>query len=308
MLTVADLFAGAGGFSTGAQMAGCRVVFAANHWPAAIEVHAANHPETHHVCQDLHQADWTQVPAHDVLLASPACQGHSRARGKERPHHDAQRSTAWAVVSAAEYHRPAAIVVENVPEFARWALYPAWCAALHALGYALAPQIIDAADHGVPQHRRRLFIVGTRSRHPIDLRLPRCEHAPAAGIIDFAAGRWSQIERPGRAAATLDRIRSGRAQHGDRFVTAYYGNERGGRSLNRPLGTITTRDRWAVIDGDRMRMLDVSEARAAMGFPASYRLPENKRLAMHLLGNAVVPRVAADVLAALALDAGKVAA
>ncbi len=298
-MRVIDLFAGAGGFSTGAQMAGCSVVWAANHWPAAVEIHAANHPEARHVCQDLHQADWTQVPAHDVLLASPACQGHSRARGKERPHHDAQRSTAWAVVSAAEYHRPAAIVVENVPEYTRWTLYPAWCAALHALGYALAPQILDAADHGVPQHRRRLFIVGTRSRHPVALNLPSREHAPAAGIIDFNAGRWSDVRRPGRATATLARIAAGREQHGERFVTAYYGNEHGGRSLSRPLGTITTRDRWAVIDGDRMRMLDVPEARAAMGFPASYRLPENRKTAMHLLGNAVVPRVAADVLDAL---------
>lgn len=58
-----DLFAGAGGFSTGAAMAGCRVVWAANHWPAAVQVHANNHPEALHVCQDLQQADWTQVPA-----------------------------------------------------------------------------------------------------------------------------------------------------------------------------------------------------------------------------------------------------
>lgn len=302
-MRVADLFAGAGGFSTGASMAGCEVVFAANHWPLAVEIHAANHPGATHVCQDLHLADWTGVPAHDVLLASPACQGHSRARGKERQHHDAQRSTAWAVVSAAEYHRPAAIVVENVPEFARWTLYPAWCAALHALGYALAPQIIDAADHGVPQHRRRLFVVGTRSHHPVELQLPRREHAPAAGVIDFGAGRWSPVERPGRAAATLARIHAGRQQHGSRFVTAYYGNEHGGRSLSRPLGTITTRDRWAVIDGDRMRMLDVAEARAAMGFPSGYLLPANKREAMHMLGNAVVPRVAADVLDALRVAA-----
>ena len=60
-----DLFAGAGGFSTGAHMAGVEVVWAANHWPAAVDVHAANHPETEHSCQDLHQADWTKVPAHD---------------------------------------------------------------------------------------------------------------------------------------------------------------------------------------------------------------------------------------------------
>ncbi len=53
-----DLFAGAGGFSTGATMAGVQVVWAANHWPAAVQVHANNHPTTQHVCQDLQQADW----------------------------------------------------------------------------------------------------------------------------------------------------------------------------------------------------------------------------------------------------------
>jgi site-specific DNA-cytosine methylase len=196
-----DLFAGAGGFSTGATMAGCTVVWAANHWPAAVQVHANNHPGAVHVCQDLQQADWTRVPAHDLLLASPACQGHSRARGKERAHHDAQRSTAWAVVSAAECHRPAVVLIENVPEFAAWVLYPAWCAAMHALGYALAPMVLDAADHGVAQHRRRLFVVATRSKHPIELHLPRLAHVGSASIIDFGAGRWQPIHKPGRAAA-----------------------------------------------------------------------------------------------------------
>lgn len=298
-LRAIDLFAGAGGFSTGAMMAGCDVAWAANHWPAAVDVHARNHPSTAHACQDLHQADWTQVPEHDLLLASPACQGHTRARGKERPHHDATRSTAWAVVSAAECHRPPFVVVENVPEYTVWALYPAWCEAMRALGYALAPHIIDAADHGVPQHRRRVFIVGTRSVAPIQLRLPRRDHAPATGIIRFDAGRWSPINRPGRSAATLARISAGRAAHGDRFLTAYYGNEKGGRTLARPIGTITTRDRWAIVDGDRMRMLAVDEARAAMGFPADYRLPERSREAMHMLGNAVCPPVARDVITAL---------
>ena len=41
-----DLFAGAGGFSEGARMAGLEVVWAANHWPVAVEWHAANHPDT----------------------------------------------------------------------------------------------------------------------------------------------------------------------------------------------------------------------------------------------------------------------
>lgn len=294
-----DLFAGAGGFSTGAAMAGCQVVWAANHWPAAVQVHANNHPDTQHVCQDLQQADWTQVPAHDLLMASPACQGHSRARGKERPHHDAQRSTAWAVVSAAECHRPAVVLVENVPEFAQWLLYPAWCAAMDALGYALAPMILDAADHGVPQHRRRLFVVGTRSKHPIELDLPRREHVGAERFLDFAAGSWSPVNRPGRSAATLARIAEGRRLCGHRFLTAYYGNERGGRGLHRPVGTITTRDRWAIVDGDRMRMLTVHECRRAMGFPDTYQLPARQKDAMHMLGNAVVPPVARDVITAI---------
>lgn len=296
-----DLFAGAGGFSTGASMAGVQVVWAANHWPAAVQVHANNHPNTQHVCQDLQQADWSLVPAHDLLMASPACQGHSRARGKERAHHDAMRATAWAVVSAAECHRPEFVLVENVPEFAKWALYPAWCSAMGALGYALAPMILDAADHGVAQHRRRLFIACTRSKHPVQLDLAQRAHVGAAEIITFESGKWSQIQRQGRSANTLARIANGRASFGQRFVAPYFGSGSGltGRCLSRPLGTITTRDRWAVIDGDRMRMLSVDECRKAMGFPSSYFLPSRNKDALHMLGNAVVPAVARDVINAL---------
>lgn len=298
ILSVVDLFAGAGGFSEGARVAGCRVVWAANHWRAAVETHAANHLETLHVCQDLQQADWTRVPAHDLLLASPSCQGHTPARGKERPHHDACRSTAWAVVSALECHKPPLGLVENVPAFTRWALFPAWCAALTALGYAIAPHLVDCADLGVPQNRERVFIALTRSRHPIELKLGRHAHVPASNIINFNAGRWSQIDRPNRAAATLGRIAHGRYHHGERFLTAFYGATKTGRSLDRPIGTITTRDRWAVIDGDRMRMLTVSEARAAMTFRDDYVLPENGRVAMHMLGNAVPPLAAQRVIEA----------
>lgn len=282
-------------------MAGLEVVWAANHWPVAVEWHAANHPDTVHACQDLQQADFRDAPAHDILLASPACQGHSRARGAEKPHHDALRSTAWAVLTCAEVHRPAVAIVENVPEFAEWALYPAWCAAMNALGYALAPMVIDAADHGVAQHRRRLFVVATRSKHPIELKMPIRPVATAADVIDFNAGRWSQIDKPGRSTRTLARIASGRAAHGARFVAPYYGSGSGetGRSLYRPLGTITTRDRWAVIDGDRMRMLTADECRAAMGFPACYLLPPTHKEAVHLLGNAVCPPVARDLIQAI---------
>ena len=294
-----DLFAGLGGFSEGAEQAGCEVVWAGNHWRVAVDMHALNHPSTVHACQDLHQQDWTQVPRHDLLLASPACQGHTPARGKERPHHDACRSTAWAVISALECHRPPMALVENVPAFAKWSLFPAWCAAAGALGYAVSPHIVDCADLGVPQHRERVFIALTRSQYPIELQLPQRDHVPSSSIIDFSTGRWSLIERKGRAANTLARIAKGRRQHGDRFLSAFYGATKGGRALDRPIGTITTRDRWAVVDGDRMRMLTVDEARKAMTFRKSYQLPTNGREAMHMLGNAVPPLAAMEVVTAL---------
>lgn len=297
-----DLFAGLGGFTEGAHLAGVQVQWAANHWPIAVETHARNHPEAAHKCQDLHQADWSQVPAHDLLLASPACQGHSNARGKERAHHDATRSTAWAVVAAAEYHNPKACIVENVPEFAKWRLFPAWCSAMHALGYAVAPHLLDAADSGVPQHRRRLILVCTKSEHPLHLTIEKKEHKTAAGFINFDAGKWSPIDKKGRAPATLARVARGRATYGDRFVMPYYGGGSGltGRSLYRPIGAITTRDRWAVVDGNRMRMLDRHENKRAMGFRDSYHVPDDHKLAVHMLGNAVAPPQARDVIAAVA--------
>lgn len=300
-MKVVDLFAGLGGNSEGARQAGCQVVWAANHWPAAVQIHANNHPDTMHVCQDLQQANWLEVPQHDCLIASPACQGHSPARGKEKPHHDITRATAWAVVSAVECHRPDYFIVENVPAFAKWALYPAWCAAMTALGYALSPMILDAADFGVPQHRSRIIILGTRSKHPIELSFEKHQHVPASSFIDFNTGNWSMIDKPGRSTNTLARIENGRQAFGDRFVAPFYGSGSGttGRSLARPIGTITTKDRWAVIDGDRMRMLTVNESRQAMSFPDHYILPESSEHAMKMLGNAVPPKFMRGIITAL---------
>ena len=303
MTTAIDLFAGSGGFTTAAKMAGCEVVWAANHWPAAVEWHSINHPHAQHLCQDLHQADWSLVPSHDLLLASPCCQGHSKARGKAQgnPQHDASRSTAWAVVSAAEYHRPEHVIVENVPEFMNWQLYRPWELAMNALGYSVAPHVLDAADHGAPQNRVRLFLVLAKSKAPLMLQLPVQQSIAARSFVDFECGGWSAIDKPGRAQATLERVKAGRSAFGDRFIMPYYKSGSGltGRSLDRPIGTITTRDRWAVVDGDRMRMLNRWECRSAMSFPDDYQLPDNHRLAVHLLGNAVCPVPASEIIGEL---------
>ena len=149
--------------------------------------------------------------------------------------------------------------------------------------------------------REWLFLVCTQSKAPLQLRLPRREHVSIGSVIDWDAHTWTPIDKPGRSPKTLQRTEAGRAEFGSRFVAPYYSSGSGlkGRSIHRPIGTITTRDRWAVIDGDRMRMLQVPEIKAAMGFSPDYTLPATKKEAMHMLGNAVCPQVAADLLNAL---------
>lgn len=300
MTTAIDLFAGAGGFTTGAEAAGVRVKWAANHWRPAVDAHKLNHPNAQHKCQDLHQADWTKVPSTDLVLASPECKGHTKARGKDQAHHDASRATAWAVLSCIEMHEPKGFVVENVQEMLDWKLFKPWQACLAALGYRMTHRVLDAADFGVPQHRERMFLVGTRD---VDFDIPTQNkaHVPASSVIDWPSGNWSMVLKPRRAANSIARWRSGRARFGDRFLAPYYGSGSGktGRSLDRPIGTLTTKDRWALYDGDRQRLLTVAEQTALMGFPAGYKLDRRRNTSVVMLGNAVCPPVVTHILKAL---------
>lgn len=293
-----DYFAGAGGWSTGAAMAGVRVAAAVNHWPRAVETHKANHPDTLHHCQDAALLDPAVLPDFDTLIASPACQGHSYARGKDQPKHDADRATAWCVVNCAEIRLPRLILVENVPQMTAWRLFPMWRGALEALGYSVTLNVLNASDFGVPQDRPRLFVVATRGRRApvLSAPIPALGYRPptARQVIDFEAGEWSPVA--GHAPRTLARIANGRRDFGRRFLLPYYSTARTGRALDRPIGTLTTKDRYAVIDGDRMRMLTVDEVRQFMGFPEGYVLTGKRDEQIKQLGNAVVPAVARAVV------------
>lgn len=301
-----DLFSGWGGFTCAAQQAGVDVVWAANHWPLAVEAHALNHPQTEHVCQDLRQADWTALPAYDLLLASPACQGHSSAsQPNRRPIHDAMRATAWAVVDCADATEPRGILVENVPRFTRWRLYPQWRSALFAIGYHLAELLVTASRHGAPQRRTRLFIVATRKRvanafyefH--DLATERAAELPFGPCIDWDDGDW----RPRTAASPDAQRRMERAvrNHGARCLSQHVTGHPG-VPLHEPIRTITTKDQWVVVDGDRYRPLTVRETARGMGFPEAYSWPPGaKRRAQIVgLGNAVCPPPARKLIARLA--------
>lgn len=291
-----DLFAGAGGTSTGATWAGARVLAAVDHWPVAVATHTAAHPEAAHHCEDAAVLDPTTLPAHNLLLASPSCTGHTPARGKERPHHDAARATAWCVLRVAEAQRPRAIVVENVPAMLEWTCYRGWRVALSDLGYRISEQVLDAADCGVPQHRRRLFVVAVRGRRPLAIEPGRIAHVPARAVIDLDGGVWSDVAT--KCAATRARVEAGRALLGADFLAPYFGSGSGltGRSLDRPIGTLTTRDRYALVRGDRLRMLSVREQLQLASFPADYPLAGSRVDGVMQVGNAVPPRLAQHVV------------
>lgn len=304
METAIDLFAGAGGLSEGAVAAGLRILWAGNHNRLACEWFEVNH-SIRPVCQDLHQANWYEVPSHDIALCAPSCVGHTPARGKEQARHDAARSTAWAVTSCLEVHRPPFALVENVPEFLDWTLYPAWKMAAEALGYSVSPHIVDAADHGVPQHRVRAFLVLARSKAPLVLKLEKEPHVPVSSVLDWHGYKWNPLYRKGRSLATIRRAERGLRDVGPRFAMPFYGSGSGetGRSLDRPIGTVTTRDRWALADFTGaepvIRMLQPREYAGVMGLRPSFRLPKVRAQAIHLMGNMVCPRVATKIIRAM---------
>ncbi len=299
--TAIDLFAGWGGFTTGSEAAGVPVVYAANHWPIAVDVHQSNHPHITHECQDLKQADWTRLPAYDFLLASPACQGHSRcAQPNPREYHDAMRATAWAVVDCADVTEPKAILIENVLDFLTWRLYPVWRSALEALGYTLSEHRIIAADHGVPQLRERLFIACMKGKRRFVAPEATPGPQPSFGpCIDWEAGDWRPIERA--SAPARARIATAQRRLGERCLSQHTSDHKG-VSVDEPIRTITTKDQWVVVNGSNYRPLLLREYARGMGFADTYSWPDSLARAdvVKGLGNAVCPPVATKLVRALA--------
>lgn len=97
----------------------------------------------------------------DLLIASPECTHHSLARGN-RPRCENSRRSGWFVIRFIEDLEPDYIVLENVM-MRHWDGYKTLCNTLEKrFGYRLRAQVLDAADFGVPQNRKRLFVFGSR--------------------------------------------------------------------------------------------------------------------------------------------------
>lgn len=296
MITVTDLFSGAGGSSEGLVQAGARIEIAANHWPLAVLTHRANHPDVDHRLADLSETDWRTFPSTDVLWASPSCVWHARSGGRSRPPAEVERlradagaidrATAFAVIEAAEVHRYPVVFVENVPEFRDWSLYRWWLDGLRALGYRTHELVLDALDFGHAQHRKRLFIAATRDGITLDLAPPPMRPVMASSILDPDPGR--PVTRRLYVSDQIDTI----TEDGTPHLVTYRRHARARRADQHALATITAGGNHhavaTVVDGQpHHRMLTNRECARAQGFGDHYRFEGKTGEVKRQIGNAV---------------------
>ena len=207
----------------------------------------------------------------------------------------------WFVNRFVEQLEPRWIVLENVNGMRQWDGFDGLLAELRRHGYNLRLQSLDAASFGVPQNRKRLFIMGDRRSQPPVVQ-PTVSSFVAASTIICEPGsyRTSPLFKDGRAKATVARAKSAIAALGEGtpFLIVYYGSDRAGgwQGLDRPLRTLTTLDRFALVDWQegeaRMRMLQVPELKAAMGIGEAYEMNRGtRRDKIRILGNGVAAPV-----------------
>ena len=175
-----DLFAGAGGLSQGFRDAGFTVVQAIDSEPNALATYCANHPTTDPLCEDIRKLD----PATCLqrlglrpgelfaVIGGPPCQGFSESNRRTRTPNNPRNHLYRYFVRFVEHTKPKWVVLENVAglrTMANSVILDAILAELTAAGYHASWQILNAARYGVPQVRRRLFVVANR----INLTIPQ---------------------------------------------------------------------------------------------------------------------------------------
>jgi len=193
----------------------------------------------------------------------------------------------------------------------QWHRFGEWREKLHRLGYQTDVAVINAMYHRTPQSRRRMILVADREKAP---RLPK-RNTTTKKTVESILGCGQSITAPWqfttlrtKVKATRDRAKRATKELGRDcpFIMVYYGSDGAGgfQTLDRPLRTITTVDRFAYVrprkNGQEMRMLQPPELAAAMGFSSKYKWPDvSRREKIKLLGNAVCPQVMRDVVSNL---------
>ncbi|HEY0977165.1 MAG TPA: DNA (cytosine-5-)-methyltransferase [Flavobacteriales bacterium] len=175
-LRVAELFAGVGGFRIGLERAGGFRVVWSNQWEPgkrkqhASDVYIARFGAEHHVCADIAQVAAQDIPDHDMLVGGFPCQDYSVASTLHRSKGLVGKKGVlwWQIhrILQERKTRPRYLLLENVdrllvsPAGQRGRDFAVMLSSLDALGYAVEWRVVNAADHGMPQRRRRVFIFG----------------------------------------------------------------------------------------------------------------------------------------------------
>lgn len=177
MLEAIDLFAGAGGLTLGFKEAGISTICAVEVDPDRVRTFGGHSPACEIKNSDIQKLDLSVYRSRvDLIYGGPPCQPFSSG-GLRKASAD-RRDMIPSFVAAVKSVRPSAFLMENVPGLAvgeRRAYLRSILREFEILGFRLAWKVVNAAHHGVPQKRRRLFVVGMRDRQ---FRFPAETHGP----------------------------------------------------------------------------------------------------------------------------------
>ena len=245
-LTTIDLFSGAGGLSLGLEAAGFRSVFAVEIMPDAVATYRSTFPNAVVHGGDICEVDFQRWTGVDVVAGGPPCQPFSIG-GLRRGREDV-RDFLPEFVRAVLQVRPRAFIMENVPNLISFGPYLRHVLAPLLDLYSVSePQVLNAADYGVPQSRRRLVIVGNRDGQAFRLPPGRPDRRVPSGSV--LSGQPKGDPNPSKVVY---------AKRPDLRPNPYQGHlfNGGGRALelNRPSPTIL-----ASAGGNKTHFLDLQD-------------------------------------------------
>jgi DNA (cytosine-5)-methyltransferase 1 len=319
-LRALELFSGAGGMTVGLTAAGFDVVGAIDNSPLAVTTYIANHPGVRVWEADVAQLDPLDVASTlgvkpgelDLLAGCPPCQGFStirtRRRGTSVP--DPRNRLVAHFGNWIETLAPRAVMMENVPGLADDIRLRRLVRRLERAGYGLSCDILNAADYGVPQRRRRFVLLavlgGVVTFGPRASR--RATVREAIGGLPEPALSDDPLHNHGetRSRAVLERIAAIPPGGGLRLMdeelqlechrrTKGFYDVYGRMSWDAPAPTITggciNPSKGRFLHPDQNRAITLREALLLQSFPPDYRLSleRGKYRAAELIGNALPP-------------------
>lgn len=180
-----DLFCGAGGMTEGLKDAGFNVVGAIDIDPVAVETYCKNHRKSAVWCGDIRQLDGEALLSElglqpgqlDLLAGCPPCQGFSRMRTRNRKSvKDPRNALVDEFLRLVRSLQPKTVMMENVPRLDRYPRLADMLRELRRLGYNVDRGVVDAADYGVPQRRKRFILLASKLA---GIHIPRRNWQPA---------------------------------------------------------------------------------------------------------------------------------